>query len=98
MGTETLDKENEVSQDTNWQDTMLPPKMWFLNAYSSLSFLPFIIYWHWYTLMFALTGVFIFWVFERKGYEPMQAILATRAYLNGTHIPSCPANRISYWR
>lgn len=82
----------------NWRDTMHPPRLWFMNAYSLAAVIPFFAYWSVFTLSLAIGGLIFFWLCQRKGYEPIEAMKAMRTYLIGDVRPCLPPSRKRYWK
>lgn len=92
------DKDEKRRPDENWRDTMHPPRLWSLNAYSLLALAPFFMKWAWVTFFIAIVGLFYFWIAQFKGYEPLEAIKALKCYFMGDHRPHLPPNRRRYYR
>ena len=92
------DLNNEALSEENWRDTMFPPRLWAVNGYVIFMAGPAVIKWGVFTATLAIVGIAAFWVFQMKGYEPIEALKAVRSYLVGDHRPSVPLNRRRYWR
>ena len=77
---------------------MIEPKLYFFHGYLIFGLAPVLLFWRWSALLIALLFVLIFWLFERKGYEPVSALRAVRAYFIGSVRPAIGANRREYWK
>ena len=77
---------------------MIEPQLYFFHAYLIFGLAPVVLFWRWTTLIVALTFILIFWLFERKGYEPIAALRAIKSSFIGSHRPAAGANRREYWK
>jgi intracellular multiplication protein IcmT len=80
-----------------WRNTMLPIRLWVIDARALIPALVFVMHWSLLTLKIAIAGILLFAALEWFGIRFGTALRIVRGWLYGPLRPAMPARRQRRW-